>query len=819
MSSFSQTIKGKITDKNDIPIPFAKVRVQQSSFGTVANAIGLYQLDLHQKEVILVVSAPGFINQIDTIPLASEVTTRDFKLQENIQEIEEILVVSKTKKERGKEIMKQVIEKRDFFYKQLALFSCETYCFGSLEKQVQDSIIKDSIIGKESLNLVEWRAKSYYKADRSFKDEFIAFNDFSDENFVSFGTNVSVSFDGSMENLAPEASGTSSNPYLFANSFKDVSVNIFENQLSLPDICANPIVSPLAYNAFIYYNFFLEKSFIDTDSSMVYQIQVVPRFKQEALFEGTLYIRDESWELVSYDLGINPASLLFFKEMRLICDYTKLGERLVPTRREFVYYIHERKLDMNGNIKVNHSNYQFEIDDSPKNFWQQSNVFAPDAFDQDTAYWNHNRPFKLREFEERFIKQQDSAINYHESEEYLRKMDSIRNRIGILTIIFGGINHINSFKKHEFGINGLITQVIPFGVGGFRYRLQPYYKKEFKNAMAFSVRPTIDYGFLNQDLKGGFGGSFLYNPLKFSEVSFDFGDEYDFISNYQNIQGTFAPGNRVRNKKMEVGYKTELLNGLYFSTSLFYSDRESIDSLKYPSWNNVFGLFSKPEPFEGYKIFLTTFNFEYHFHQKFMIKKNKKIVMGSPWPVLNLTYKKGIPNLAGTQSNFDFVEFRMRDEIQLNTLGKTDLKFVMGAFLHKKDLRLIEYKFFRTSDRIFFSNPTNSMQLLDTALHTSNNYMQFNFIHHFNGFFLNKIWLINRLKLEETIGGGVLVIPDAKYAQVEFYVGLERRFRIKREIFKLGIYAVTTDNTFDKASIRLKIGFNNYNTYNGTWDY
>ena len=90
---------------------------------------------------------------------------------------------------------------------------------------------------------------------------------------------------------------------------------------------------------------------------------------------------------------------------------------------------------------------------------------------------------------------------------------------------------------------------------------------------------------------------------------------------------------------------------------------------------------------------------------------------------------------------------------------------------------------------------------------------------HSNGYFLNKVWLINRLKLEESIGGGMLAIPDANFAQIEFFVGLQRMFRIKKSVFKLGIFAVTQSNTFDTSSINLKFGFNLYDSFRDKWSY
>ncbi len=815
---FSQSLKGKVIDNQGNELPFAKIRIKNTSYGTVANAYGNYVLELKEGEYEVSVSAIGFEIHTEKITIHENFNTLDFVLQSAIQEIEEVVIVGKTTKERGKEIMKQVIDKRSYFYDLMSEFTCDTYCFTSLEKDKLDTIVKDSIIGKEKLNLSEWRALTSYKKPAKFKDEFYAFNDFSDAN-KAFSGGVSIGIQaGSMDAISPTI-GQQNDPYMFVTSLKDAHINIFENLIEAPKLSQNPIVSPLAYNAFIYYNFYLESSFIDADSSFVYEIKVKPRFEQEALFDGTIYIRDDKWEVVSYQFGINPSALTYFKEIVLICDYKKNGERLVPTRREFVYNIKEGKTIINGLIRLNHSDYKFEVADDKKNFWLETATYTDDAFDKDTSFWNSKRPFTLKDIEKKFIHQQDSIINYHESDSYLREMDSLRNEFKFLNLIFGQIGHVNSFKKYEFSVDGLIQQVVPFGVGGYRHRLNVHYSKEFKNGKAFSVNPYIDYGFLNKDVKGSFGGSFTYNPKRFAKISFNVGDVYDFVTNYQNIQGTFAPGNRVRNKKFELSHRHEVFNGLYMNVNVLYSNRQSIDSLKYPSWISEFGMFAKPQSFEGYKILLTTIDLEYHFKQKYIIRKNKKIVLGSPWPVLNLQYKKGLPNVLSTQADFDYLELRANDEITLNTLGVSELKFISGMFLRKKDLRLIENRFFRTSDRYFFSNPTNSLQLLDTALNTSNSFIQFNYIHHFKGYFLNKVWLINKLKLEETIGGGFLIIPDANFAQVEFYAGLERKFRIRKEVFKLGIYAVTADNTFEKATINFKVGINFFNSFTQKWDY
>ena len=313
----------------------------------------------------------------------------------------------------------------------------------------------------------------------------------------------------------------------------------------------------------------------------------------------------------------------------------------------------------------------------------------------------------------------------------------------------------------------------------------------------------------------------MYNPLNFSKFGFNIGDTYDYIGGTQNILNVFIPKNRVRNQKIELTFSRELLNGLYLKNSLLYSERKTIDNIKFPGWINEYDTINPQQifSFDPYKVLLLTFEFEYHIQSKYMIRKGKKVVYGSPWPTFYLTYKKGIPSVFNSNTNFDYAQFKIQDDINLRSFGTSKFLLESGMYLQKKDLRDIEYKYFRPSDYNFFSNPINSLQLLDTSLRTPNNYLQINFIHHFNGFFLNKVWGINKLKLEESVGGSFLTIPVSNFTQAEFYVGVERRLHIKQQLFKIGFYFVTSNNNLGNANYHFKIGINSFNNFTNKWDY
>lgn len=813
--STGQVLNGTIFDEQGYEIPFARIGIAKSTYATLANGEGKYQLQLEPGTHILEITSSTYETVIDTLTIVSGTQTKDYVLNIYGSMLEEAVITKRSRRDLAREIMEKVIDQRKDWEKTMEDYDCNLYAFSSIELEVTDSLDRDSVISKKKMNIAELYTHSFLKNGNLYKDSILGNLDLSEKSQNS--ASVSVQISSLDENLQPQ-NAPDTNPYLFVNGLQTADINLFKNQLDKEQLSFRPLISPLAYNAFVYYIFILEESFFDNTGREINKITVTPRFKEEGLYSGTLYVSNDNFHVLSADLEINKGALSFFREMHILTDYTEDGDRLYPARREYNYVIKEGRKTYNGQIRSIISNYRFEPAAVKPNFWLSEQVEHPEAYDRDSLYWLEKRPFTLKDAELEFILEQDSINSYHASEEYLKSQDSTYNTLSVWDFLFNGVGFRNTFKKQEIYVGGLIEQVVPFGVGGYRHRLSGNYSKGFQNGMSFDVRPTIDYGFYNKDFKGEIAVDWLYNPMRFSRIYVMGGDIYDFVTGYQSIQGTFAPANRVQNQKFEISHSFELLNGLYLETGIFYSNRKSISGISYPSWVEYFGNFAEPTPFENYSVFVSDIGLEYHFRQKYMIRNKQKIIIGNQWPVVNLNYKKGIPKVMGGQSDFDFMELRVRDEINLKTMGNSEYKFTAGSFMRKKDLRLIEYKYFRTSD-FLFSNPLNSQQLLDTMLSTGNNYFSINYIHHFEGFFLNKIWGINRLKLEETVGGSFLGIPDAGFAQAELYVGLERKIRIRKQVFKIGVYAVTADSSFDSMKFTYKFGINFYNSFYKKWDY
>lgn len=813
----AQVLVGTINDETGTPIPFSKVWIKSTSYGTVANGKGEYKLELKEAGSYQIRFSASTYQELDTLLQVTN-GTNYFSPQLNpiVLEVQEITVEATNKRQRGKALMKKVIDKRNDFLDATNFYTCKTYCFTSLDKRTEntsDTIPDESPLNMQTMNITEWSGQSYYKGMNRYKDVIEGYRDYTEK--ANSSVEVSVSFGD--EELG-EQGALPTNPYVLIDGLENADINIFRNYINSPLISQRPLISPIAYNALLNYNFYLEGSFVE-NGQQIAEVRIDPIFEQEGLFSGTIFINMSTYVPVSYELAVNPGVMHYFKDMRIIAQYEMIGERPVVVHREFIYRIKEGRDFIHGNIQVSHSDYAFEYSTEERGFWTETRRYEPTAFDRDSMYWSTLRPFQLSDGAQEFMRIQDSIYTYESSEEYLVMQDSVYNSLNVWDFLFNGVGFRNTYKKQTIRFSPLIEQVIPFGVGGWRHALGVYYRKGFENNKEIEIRPRIDYGFLNRDVKGSLGLGFTYDPLRFSRLYVEGGDVYDFVNSYESIQGTLGPANRVRNKRLSIEHEFEVFNGFYLATNLKYSQRRSIDSLDFPEWNQIFGNFQQPKPFENYNVFMTEVEVAYYFGQRYIIKNGKKYITSNKWPRLSMLYRKGYPNVFQGQSDFDYLEFGMHDRIDLKGFGQSEAKVVAGSFLRKNDLRLIENRFFRTSDRWFFSNPTTSLQMLDTSLNTSNSFLQANFIHHFNGFFLNKIWLINKLGLEETIGGGLLMVPESNFNQIEFYVGLERMFRIRKQLFKVGFYAVASDNNFESAAIRYKFGINFYDSFRNKWDY
>jgi hypothetical protein len=817
-------IKGNVLDEYCKGIPGVRVSIENTTYGVPTNAKGAYFLEVPDKgEMIVSYSMLGFETKTDTVLVENKINIHNVTLIEQTTELNTVEIYA-DKRDIAKEVMKALIDNKKNMKRQFESYQCYTYIKTGLEKENRLPMFKgeDEPDGKQKMNFIESYSISKYQAANTYKEEVLAHQDFSDKS----ESEVVVSADFANPNSLLPSQVIEYNPYVFFEKVEDGEFDPYQNLIDLPKVSSKPLVSPVAVNAFINYKFYLKSIFIE-DGQKIYDIIVEPRFKESPLFSGNLFIIDSLWVIKSMDLSINSAAMEFFKDFRIIMDYEEIDGNWVPIRREFIYTINDGADRVLANTRVHHSDYQFDVQFDKNEFKNVVMTYNDEAFDRDSLYWVQTRPIQLKPEELAFIKEQDSIAKEMASDEYIDSVNTEYNKVTFWDVLLSGVGFRSREKRHEIFINPIISQIQFLAVGGYRHRLGGYYSKEFNNAQKIRVDGDIDYGFRNRDIKGDLGLEYTYLPKRFGSFKIRGGDIYDIITLEQSITNILSGGNFVRKTFLGASQRFEIVNGLYGRLSYDYSTRRSIADIDPAPWQDTLyaiGFWTPPQPYETYTVSIFELEFLYRFKQKYVIKKGKKIIIGTEYPQLRLTYRKGVPGMFGSDVNFNYVEIGATDEVTLGTFGKMKWDVEAGSFIgdanNLDNIQFIEQKFFRGSDFFFFSNPLQSMQMLDSTFFTSRPFVQAYMIHHFNGALLGKVPLINKLGLEVVGGGGYMYIHDVNYKHLEFYVGLERKIKIRKQLFKIAaFYAFRDNNNPNTALFNFKIGVDFFNSWTNQWSW
>ena len=117
-------LKGRVSDQANRTISYAAVYIKNSTYGTVANEEGKYQLKL----------APGTYNVVYRFVGYKEVTEKitisDQNVYHNVQLTDENYVLKKFSSDSAMDIVRKVIDKREYFLNQVKKYSCVAFVKG-----------------------------------------------------------------------------------------------------------------------------------------------------------------------------------------------------------------------------------------------------------------------------------------------------------------------------------------------------------------------------------------------------------------------------------------------------------------------------------------------------------------------------------------------------------------------------------------------------------------------------------------------------------------------------------------------------------------
>ncbi len=269
---FGQGIEGEIVDSKGDPVSYASIFIKELTRGTTSNSLGLFSLPLPPGEYTIFFRSLGYTEVMKSITVSETMKELEIVMPPQTYMIPEVRI-SATGEDPAYRVMRKAIGLANYHLNQVSTYNAEIYIKGTayfhklpraIAKRIEVGDIKveeNRAYMLESLNEVTYRAPDKYDM------RILA----SQNTIPGYVNNV--------------------NPMDYINA------SLYQPQIE-------SFVSPLARNAFFYYTFSYEGSFLQ-GNHMIAKIKVTPKRKSQQLCSGLLFIVEDLWCIHSSDLTIS----------------------------------------------------------------------------------------------------------------------------------------------------------------------------------------------------------------------------------------------------------------------------------------------------------------------------------------------------------------------------------------------------------------------------------------------------------------------------------------------------------------------------------
>ncbi|KIO53511.1 DUF5686 and carboxypeptidase regulatory-like domain-containing protein [Flavobacterium hibernum] len=790
ISNFAQ-IKGTITDEKGNPLPFVSVLEENTYTSTTSNEQGKYQLNV--KEVgknKIVFQYLGFKTQKTAVAPDSKIILLDIKLLEESFALNEVIIDPKNNPANA--IIKSAIANKKDNSDKTARYTADFYSKGIFKvKDLPKKILGQKIdlgadmssnldsTGTGILYLSETISKIAFEKPNKLKEKIIASKISGNNKGYSYNTATLSTYD------------------------------FYENTLDF-DV---KLISPIADNAFSYYKYKLEGSFYDDNNQQIYKIKVTPKRDKEPVFEGYIYILDDSFAIYAIDLDIKGYRMKneFTELMTLKQSFSYNSKNKIWTKNAQTLSFNAGifGIKFSGKFNYVYSNYEFPDSFAKKTFGNEIVAFEANANKKDDAFWNSIRPIPLTIEESTDYTKKDSLQTIRKSQKYTDSIDAKNNKFKVWYVLMG-YTHKNTFKKETFEYKGLlnVTSLSFNTVQGFNLDSGFSFKKTDEElGKSTSISTTFNYGFSDERFRVTGQIIHKFNNINYATISATGGtktaqfNSAEPISKLINsISSLFFKDNYMKLYNLEfaqVNYSQNVMNGLNLNGKVAYEQRKPLFNTTDYSFFKRDDTYSSNNPlapddyvnpaFNQHHLFKAAISARINFGNKYISRPDGRYnIKDEKYPIIFLAFEKAF---AASEKKYEFVRLgaSVLYDVSLGNKGVLGMNFRAGKFFNAENISFIDYRHFNgnqthigTNER--YLNVFNLMPYYSNS--TNDRYLEIHSEYNDTGFIMNKIPLLNLLKSTMNIGFHSLAIPDRK-PYSEFTIGLDNLGFGKFKVFRV----------------------------------
>lgn len=838
------SVQGTVTDQDGAPLPFVTVYVEGTSIGTTTNSEGNYRLELKDGYHTVVFRYVGYKTEVRPVTVQGE-TNLDVVIKKVVFKLGEAQVDGN--EDPAYRIMRLARSRRKFYQKQVREYSCKVYVKGlNYVKNLPKRILGRSI---DVSGLDETRSGIVYLSE-SVSEFHFKEPDKSKERVI--------------------ASKVSGNSQGFTwNNATSLNFNFYDRTYNLEGLSDRDLVSPLSPSANLYYRY-VYRGFYVEDSIIVNKIELQPRVTGVPLFQGHIFIQENTWRIhgadvfmtkesgidfvdtvrmkvdfipltddlwmkgnLSFDFAFNVKLFKvkgwgtftsvfsdysvrsYVRDTTLIDRYAKIEE---PTEEEADNYTPEGE---EGNVGGDATKFDFESWDAGPILKVES-----EANEKGEDFWEEVRSVPLTALERKDYVRKDSIEVVRESPAYKDSIDRKNNKFALRNLLYG-YTYQNTQKRYKIEFQSPLTAVQYNTVEGYLIDYRIGFVKTNRDE---GSRLTIDwnnrYGFYSNKYYSKGRVYYRFNRVNRMDISAEGGHYIEQFhtdaigSTLNSLYSVLLMENYAKLQQHSFGklrWSIEAFNGFqlylqgYFGQRTSLTNATNLDGTHVPFDEKYFSLnepgvesnqFGDPV-FGNNNALVLSVGFSYRPGQKYMERPNGKINLGSKWPLFRFSYQKGIGGFGKLDADFDELQLRISDNHSFGMVGRFEWDVTGQWFPNNNFVPFMNWQHFNTTRvHVMPSGLNRFMALPYYAASTQDFSVQVHAEQHFNGFILNKIPLIKKLKWQ--VVGGIHYLYEPTYGHYwETTVGIENIFQIIRVDF----VAPFRNRDVQDFAFRFQLGF------------
>ena len=774
--TFIGQVKGKITDLNNNPLSLVSVYFDKTITGTTSNDNGEYILELKKKgKYTVIFQFLGYKTLKKEVDISSFPFELNVKLDEENVELTEVLI--STKDNPANAIIRNVIANKDKNTDKFSQYTAKFYSRGLYRiKDAPEKFLGQSLGdfggGLDStrsgiLYLSETVSEvKYQKKPKNFKENIIASKVSGRDNGISF------------------------------NRAEDANINFYENSVEF----GNDLISPISTNAFSYYNYKLEGAFYDKNGKLINKINIIPKRKNDRVFNGSLYIVEDDWALYGADVTVTGAQInipvVDVLKLKQNYNYSDENDAWVLISQSIDFKVDFFGFKFDGRFSSAFSSYNFKPNFTEKTFTNEVLTFEKEATEKDSVYWNKLRPVPLtiEEVQDYVIK--DSIKLLRKSKVYLDSINKKQNKFSFLSPVMG-YTFRNSYEKWSISYDGLINDLGFNTVQGFNTSVGASYFKTLNDiGKWWNIGAKVNYGFSDERARPIIFFNKKWDNITKPILAISAGvttaqfNDREPISGLDNmIRSLLRRQNFMKIYEKEfakIGYSQEIKNGAYLSSSIEYANRKPLFNTSnysfarqsmtdpYTSNNPIYPKDFTNASFTEHKIATLNIGATFIFNQKYLSYPDRKFNVGNnKYPTLNVNYRK-IFGASNSDLNSDLFLANLSQDVDAGNYGKLVYNLKGGMFLKQKNIAFMDNLQTNGNQLVFITgNQLNNFSLLEYyKFYTNDKYAEAHVEHNFKGAILGKIPLLNKFNFH-LIGGAKTLFMADRNPYSEYSVGLD----------------------------------------------